>query len=451
MPPKPAARKSTADSHSIERKTVAKVDCVGIVPLLMPDTSKPDTVPTRRRISGTAAMIVGTAVSAISAYGYQVIAGRSLGTEGLAPIGVLWTVSFLVFTVLFIPVEQYVTRRLTIGGHHVDATRRDTALVVVTAIGGVVAGALFTAVTIDVFFQGSSAYVIIMIGILSARAVMAVARGFLAGARRFRAYGLGVALEGLTIVGSAAVISAVSPSTLAFSAALAWSPLAVLVVLPFKKPDKIEVAPGTLEQGAGFLGALIVGTAASQMILASGPIVVGLVGGTAAAISIFFITFTLFRGPVTSSYNIVALVLPDFTLLAARGEQHRLSEWAGRLGLIGAGTVPIFGLSGYLLGPLIIQVLYGSEFMPSRLLAGLGAAGVGAALIALFLNQIYVARGETGRLAVIWIVALAAAGVSLLVFPWEPMIRVGTAFAVGEVTALTLLTLVGVATHWSER
>jgi len=433
------------------RKTITRGDSFGIVAFLMPDTPKPDSVQESRRITGAAAMVAGTAVSAISAYGYQVIAGRSLGAEGLAPIGVLWTISFLVFTVLFIPVEQYVTRRLTLGGHHIDATRRDTRLVVATVVGGVTAGAVFAIATIDVFFDGSSGYVLVMIGILSSRAVMAIARGFLAGARRFQAYGLGVALEGLTIVGSAAVISIVEPSTLAFSLALVWSPLAVLVVLPFKKPEENEAAVGTLKQGAGFLGALIVGTAASQMILAAGPIVVGLIGGTAAAISIFFITFTLFRGPVTSSYNIAALVLPDFTLLAARGEQHRLSEWAGRLGLIGVGTVPIFGIAGYVLGPWVIEVLYGSEFMPSSTLAALGAAGVGAALIALFLNQIYVARGETGRLAAIWIVAVIAAGITLAVFSSEPMIRVGTAFVVGEVTAMTLLTVVGVATHWSER
>ncbi len=72
-------------------------------------------------------------------------------------------------------------------------------------------------------------------------------------------------------------------------------------------------------------------------------------------------------------------------------------------------------------------------------------------MIALFLNQIYRARGETGRLAVIWMVALAVAGVCLIAYQPEPMIRVGTAFVVGEVTAMGLLALVGTAAHWAER
>ncbi len=259
-------------------------------------------------------MIAGTAVSAISVYGYQVIAGRTLGTEAFAPIGVLWTVSFLVFTVLFLPVEQYITRRFTLGSHGDHALRRDTILVAATIIGGVGIGATFAFFTVDTFFLGSSVYVLVMVGILTTRALLAVARGFLAGARRFRAYGMAVALEGLVVVVSAALVSVVAPTTLAFAVILGLGPLAALLVRPFKRSAMIEAPSGGLNQGAGFLGALIMGTAASQMILAAGPIVVGFVGGTAAAISVFFITFTLFRGPVTSSYNIVARVLPDFTL-----------------------------------------------------------------------------------------------------------------------------------------
>ena len=201
-------------------------------------------------------------------------------------------------------------------------------------------------------------------------------------------------------------------------------------------------------QGIGFLGPLIIATGASQLVLSVGPIVVGFVGGTAAAISVFFITFTLFRGPVTSSYNIVARVLPDFTALAARGEQHRLSAWAGRLGLIGVATMVIFGATGWLLGPAVVDLLYGGEFRPSSLLAALGAAGVGAALIALFLNQIYIARGETGRMAAVWLTGLAVAGIVLAVTSTEPVIRVGTAFLAGEATSMGLLAGVGVFFHW---
>ena len=209
--------------------------------------------------------------------------------------------------------------------------------------------------------------------------------------------------------------------------------------------------PEAPRKESGFLLALIFATGASQVVLSVGPIVVGFVGGTAAAISVFFVTFTLFRGPVTSSYNIVARVLPDFTSLAASGEQHRLSAWAGRLGLIGVAATGLFGLVGWFLGPIVVDVLYGPEFRPSALLAALGAAGVGAALIALFLNQIYIARGETGRMAAVWGTALAVATMVLAASGAEPVVRVGFAFLAGEVSAMVLLSTVATVAHWWER
>ncbi len=232
---------------------------------------------------------------------------------------------------------------------------------------------------------------------------------------------------------------------------MSLGPLSVLLVRPFSGGHRSEPLREATSQGIGFLGPLIIATGASQLVLSVGPIVVGFVGGTAAAISVFFITFTLFRGPVTSSYNIVARVLPDFTALAARGEQHRLSAWAGKLGLIGVATMVVFGVSGWILGPTVVDFLYGGEFRPSSQLAALGAAGVGAALIALFLNQIYIARGETGRMALVWVSSLLVAGAVLAVTTTEPVIRVGTAFLAGEATAMVLLAGVGTLAHRRDR
>ena len=75
---------------------------------------------------GTGAIIAATALTALAVYLFQVIVGRSLGVEGFAPLGVLWTISFMVFTVLYLPVEQYVTRRLILGGGQWRSDQRST-------------------------------------------------------------------------------------------------------------------------------------------------------------------------------------------------------------------------------------------------------------------------------------------------------------------------------------
>ena len=396
-------------------------------------------------------MILGTMVSAFSVYVYQVVAGRMLGTDEFAPIGVMWTVMFLVFTVLLLPVEQYVTRHLTITGGRTAGDRTGILLVGGTIAIGIVLGVGFVFATLDRFFDGAAVYGLVMLVNLAGRSMLAVARGYLAGRRRFHAYGAAIAIEGVALVILSLFVAAVSPTTLAFAIAMSLGPLSVLIVRPFSGGYRGEPLQDASAQGIGFLGPLIIATGASQLVLSVGPIVVGFVGGTAAAISVFFITFTLFRGPVTSSYNIVARVLPDFTALAARGEQHRLSAWAGKLGLIGVATMIVFGISGWILGPTVVDFLYGGEFRPSSHLAALGAAGVGAALIALFLNQIYIARGETGRMAIVWVSSLVVAATVLAVTTTEPLLRVGTAFLAGEATAMVLLAGVGTLAHWRDR
>jgi hypothetical protein len=100
-----------------------------------------------------------------------------------------------------------------------------------------------------------------------------------------------------------------------------------------------------------------------------------------------------------------------------------------------------------LLGPIVVETLYGGEFAPTSSVAGLAAAAVGFALASLFLNQIYVARGETGRLAAIWLAALAAAAIALFAVSAHPIDRVATAFLVGEATATLLLVTISVLAH----
>jgi hypothetical protein len=74
-------------------------------------------------------------------------------------------------------------------------------------------------------------------------------------------------------------------------------------------------------------------------------------------------------------------------------------------------------------------------------------AGVGG----LATTQILVARGHTGRLALVWLVAAAAAALTVLLIGGEPTVRVAVGFLVGEVAALIGLTVAALSgpTHRS--
>ncbi len=414
----------------------------------MTDATQPETTAVQRGDrAGTIAIIAGTAVSVLSVYLYQVIAGRTLGVEGFAPIGIIWTVSFLVSAVLNIPVEQYLTRRLTLSGGTWIPDRRAALTAATPLAAGMLIGVGFVAATLDRFFEGTAAFVAVTAALLVSRSVNTLGRGFLAGRRRFIAYGAVVARDGVALVVLAAGVAFVAPSTLAFAALLVMAPLLVLLARPFTVRVDMPLLQTEIPADSGFLGALVVATAASQIILAAGPIVVGFVGGSAAAVSVIFVTFTLFRGPVTSSSNLISRVLPDFTAMAAAGDDDRLNGWAERIGLAAPAAAVVFGVSAWFLGPVVVELLYGAEFAPTAQVAALAAAAVGFALASLFLNQVYVARGETGRQAVIWIVALVVAGYALFTFPGSPMERMAVAFIAGEASALLLLVATTVLGH----
>ena len=391
--------------------------------------------------TGTFVMLGGTVVSIVTVLLFQIVAGRSLGVEAFAPIGVVWTVSFMVYTVFMIPVEQFITRRLALAHGNAGALAPDRVLLISVLAIGIAIGVAFVGVTVDRLFAGSTAFIVLAVALLGTRGLLAVGRGFLAGRRRFTAYGSSLAAEGLTLLVAATVVAATHPTTLAFAIAMVISPMAILLFNPFRPTT--TSGPRIVDNAApvAFLGFLILATAASQIVIASGPVVVGLIGGSAAAVSSIFVTFTLFRGPITSAYNLVARVLPDFTALAAQGRAHVLTVWAHRITWAGYALAVVGFAAAYLIGSPIIRVLYGEEFAPDPAVAGFAGAGVGAGLAVLFVAQIYVATGATRALAGRWLVALVFAAAAVAFGPGSPSLRIALGFAVGEIAALTTLGL----------
>ena len=386
-------------------------------------------------------MLGGTVVSIVTVLLFQIVAGRSLGVEAFAPIGVVWTVSFMVYTVFMIPVEQFITRRLALAQGNAGVLAPDRILLISVLGVGIALGVGFVIVTVDRLFSGSTAFIVLAVVLLGTRSLLAVGRGFLAGRRRFIAYGGSLAAEGLALFVAGAIAATIHPTTLTFAIAMVIAPTAILLFRPFRASGTTGLRIVDSAAPVSFLGFLILATAASQIVIAGGPVIVGLIGGSAAAVSSIFVTFTLFRGPITSAYNLVARVLPDFTALAAQGRAHVLTIWAHRITWVGYALAVTGFAAAYLIGASIIRVLYGAEFAPEAAVAGFAGAGVGAGLAVLFVAQIYVATGATRALAGRWLVALVIAAAAVAFGPGSPQLRIALGFAAGELAALTMLGL----------
>lgn len=375
-------------------------------------------------------MIVGTFVAAVAAYLFQLVAGRSLGPHAFAPITVLWTIQFLAFTTVFLPIEQLTIRRLNSDAPERTPWRLFFAVIALTAI---IATAVSVA-TRDRLLDGEWVFVGITAVLVTAYGVFALGRGFLAGNRRFREYGLTTLAESVLRLVAASLLLAAGFGTVGIAWTLVIGSAVVLFWRPFAgEPSRdADVESGT----AAALGAFVAANASAQALVAAGPLVVGGLGASAGAVSVFFETFLLFRAPLTVAYSLVARVLPPFTRLVEEGRWRTLRRWTLRL----AGLAAIGAVGGYFvgraLGPAAVEILLGAEFRPAPDIAAYAASGVVLATVALFAQQVLIAMKATGRLAVVWLLALTSAAVTVAVTTGLPGSRVGLAFLVGESLAL---------------
>lgn len=384
------------------------------------------------RAHGTARMIGGSLAGALGAYLFVVIGGRRLGTVEFAPIALLWTVFFIVATVVLVPLEQFVTREAGRGRRVLTADRKALSVV----IGGTAAAmAGFVAVFNDVLFAGNAIFVAQAFLLTGFFGMMQVGKGILAGHRRFAAYGLVLTLEGVFRLAAALIVIAMSSRAAVLGWALVAAPLCILVVRPWRH-DRTTVADVVATPAGGFLGTYVTGAAASQLLLAGAPLGVVALGGGAALQSVIFTTFTLYRAPLTLIYNLQGRVLSF--LVRSNGNGYDIRRLVTRLGTVGLAVSAVAALAGWMLGPGVVELLFGSDFRPRAAVAALVAAGVIVASVTQIMAQALVAAGSTGQLAGAWVGGLLAGVLALLLAGGEPGIRVAIGFLAGELAAFAL-------------
>lgn len=399
-----------------------------------------------RAPSATSWVVLGSLVSGVGAYLFQILGTRSLGEEAYAPISVLWTMQYLILSIALISVEANLTRAVTLAdgapGTLARHTRAVTGWIVVTAalvgaVGYLYRGPLFGG-------QGEMAAVAALIVI--SYGTFVTLRGWLAGVGRFRSYGIVTGGESIARLLATIVIVAVA----ATPTSLAWiMPLGPLVVFAWwlrerRKPHVDEPAPASpppVEASTNrFLAATTLANASSQILLAAGPLVLIPLGAGAGEVSVFFVTVTAARAPLAFALGgVLSRVLPPLTRMARRGEWPGLRRIA--LGL-GAGTIALAAVGAavtWWVGPTVIALFFGPTFRPDGWFVAVAAATVLLACGALLLNQLLIGMQAESRLVAPWLVGLAVGAGLVALLSGTPTFRVAVAFMVGELVALFAL------------
>lgn len=386
------------------------------------------------RAPGTTFMVTGGLLGALGAYLFQLLGGRALGSADFAPVSVLWTTFFILATVLLVPVEQYVTREVASGR---KALPDDLRAAGVMALIGSLIGGCFVALTLDRLFRGDPQYIVQIVLLMVGYALLMTGKGVLAGRRRFAGVGWILVVE--TAVRLAAGIVAVL--LLRDAVSLGWAMvIGGFSVLALRWWRYDTGRPGLAHIPARrFLTGYAGGTSSSQLLLAGAPLAVAALGGSDELISVVFFTFTIYRAPLTLIFSLQGRVLPFLVGLAGAARKPELARIAGRLLAAGVGLAAAGGVVGWLIGPEVMRLLLGVEFMPTRIVAMFTAAGIMAAAAAQVTSQVLVAEGRTQRLAWAWMFGLLVAVAGLLVAAGSPDTRVAVGFFIGEVVALGVM------------
>jgi O-antigen/teichoic acid export membrane protein len=405
---------------------------------------------------GATILSAGIATTGLVTFAYFSLASHALNEVDYKGISLLWSVMFLIISIIYRPVEQLLSRTISArrargleGGHPLR-----TPVTIQAAFASlflVIALTFRTEIEQDVFDGSSALYWVLVVGVV-AYAASYFARGWLAGHSRFGLYGGLVLLESCSrCLFALAVILGIASGQDVVAMGIAAAPLVSLMVVPWALRGR-DPAPATeggpsaeLGSSTRFAAAVLAIMAAEQALL-NVPVVSADVTSTDAALAGFvFNVLLITRAPLQLFQAIQTSLLPHLSGLAATGggDEFSRSLRVTVLAIAGFAGLVVIGLAA--VGPWAMGVLFGGDYDYGRWGLVLVGIGMGFHLTAGTLNQAALARDRAGRAAASWLICAGVFLVWLFSSPLgDPVLEVELGYCV------TAAVLAG-ALWWVER
>jgi O-antigen/teichoic acid export membrane protein len=440
----------------------------------------------RSYASGARILSVGIASTGLLTLAYFSISSHVLGEASASRIALLWSVMFVIISVIYRPVEQLLSR--TIAERRARGKAEHPLRVPLAIQGGFALAFLAIALAFkeqlvnDVFDHYQALYDVLVVGTL-AYAGSYFARGWLAGHEYFALYGGLVLMESLSrLCFALAVALGIASGQTAVALGIAAAPLVSLVVVPaafarrnrereepaaaprrevdsalagpitIDEADAALAGPGTegvqeaaahdelsLRRGTGFAGWVSGIMLSEQTLLNAAVLTVAATSADKALAGIVFDVLLIARAPLQLFQAIQTSLLPHLTGLEAT-EGHAAFARAIRITLLAiAGFAAAVALGLLAIGPFVMSHLFGQHFSYGRVGLAVVGVGMGLHLASGALNQAALARNSARAAAICWGIAAAL----FLVWMLTPIVsdeltrtEVGYAGATGLLAAL---------------
>ena len=401
---------------------------------------------------GTLTVGGGLVVNGVMSYVFLGIAARTLGVDAFGPLSVLWALIYLVGPGFFLPLEQEVSRSLAnrwARGVGVGPLVKQAGLLGTALIGALVLTTLVAApLLLDHLFDDQ---VLILIGFVLAilgYSAVHLARGTLAGLGRFRGYALFFVYENSLRVAAAIVLALLGVDTAGpYAVAVGLAPGVAIVLALLGEHDLASDGPPAPwgELGAA-LGSLLAASVLTAFLLYAGVLAVELLADESESdkAGVFLAGLAVSRVPVFLFQAVQAALLPKLSALAGAGRFHEFRDRLRRL-LAAVGVIGVAGVAGAaLLGPFLIDILFGDDFVLTRLDLGLLALSSAAFMLAVALGQALIALEGQSRVAFGWLIGvLAFLGITAM--GDDLFLRVEAGLAAGSAVAAVVIG--GLARH----
>jgi O-antigen/teichoic acid export membrane protein len=408
---------------------------------------------------------VGIACTGLLTLAYFSISSHVLGEEAASRIALLWSIMFVIISVIYRPIEQLLSRTIAdrrARGHAQHSVRVPIAIQAGFALTFLVVALALKEELIDrVFDHYSALYDVLVVGTL-AYAASYFARGWLAGHEYFALFGGLVLMEALSrLCFALAVALGITSGQTAVALGIAAAPMVSLIVVPAAftrsreehqerstgsaaeiRPadaalagpitaDEAEAAlagPGTesvqeaaahddlsLRRGTGFAGWVSGIMLSEQTLLNAAVLTIAATATNQALVGIVFDVLLIARAPLQLFQAIQTSLLPHLTGLEAT-DGHEAFARAVRITLLAiavfAGAVALGLLA---IGPFVMSHLFGQHYDYGRVGLALVGLGMGMHLASGTLNQAALARDQARAAALCWLSAAAIFVVWMLV------------------------------------